>query len=76
MRRKGGHFLGTARSIVEDTRKESSEGERGTGIGLGLETSGQEEEEGGGRLSRDHGCWETFSPAAPFPNTQDPADKG
>lgn len=30
----------------------------------GLETSGQEEEEGGCRLGRDHGCWEQLSPAA------------
>lgn len=36
----------------------------------GLETSGQEEEEGGDRLGRDHGCWELLSTAA-----QDPAER-
>lgn len=36
----------------------------------GLETSVQEEEEGGDRLGRDHGCWELLSTAA-----QDPAER-
>lgn len=40
-------------------------------IVLELETSGQEWEEEGGRLGRDHRCWELLSPIA---HCQDPAE--
>jgi len=68
VRRKGGHFLGTARSAVKHMPEQSPGREAAvTSIVLGLETSGQEEEQRRDRMGRGHGCWELLSPAAHCP---------